>query len=105
MEEYYQIEHLSDKIGFTDDALHFVTESTLFNELVNMHEVDIKTNHINNLRCTRKQVLNYSRNLEITTWNLSQELFKIASEITEARYITLKKITAMNNNLNVHFSI
>ena len=54
MKKYYRIEYVSqDNVNFTNNALHSAIESKLFVELMGMHGIELETDLVSNVRCTR----------------------------------------------------
>ena len=88
----FYISYLDDEgIDWFNNTLHYTTEKNLFKDLVKIHKIELETDHISNVRCTKKEILDYDTNLSITRDDLKKELDNLTCDIESIRYIVLAK--------------
>ena len=92
MEEYYSIDYLEENdINVSNNTLHYATESNMLNDLFDAYGIETESSYLNHVTCTRKEILAYREDLEITQSDLKIILDELVSDIEQIRYIVLTK--------------
>ena len=92
MQEYYSIDYLEENdINVSNNTLHYATESNMLNDLFDAYGIETESSYLNHVTCTRKEILAYREDLEITQSDLKIILDELVSDIEQIRYIVLKK--------------
>ena len=55
--DFYISYLVNDDINWFNNTLHYATENNLFKDLVKIHKIELETDHISNVRCTKKEIL------------------------------------------------
>lgn len=92
MEKYYLIDYLEENdINVSNNTLHYATESQMVKDLFDAYNIETESSYLNHVTCTRKEILAYREDLDITKEDLKIIFDELVCNIDEIRYIVLKK--------------
>ena len=91
-ETFFTIDYLVENtIDVTNNTLHYDSERRMPKDLVKTYSVKMKSSHMNHVTCTRKQIMDYQLNIDITKDDLKTILNQLKYKIEDTRYIILRK--------------